>query len=541
MKLFQTKSYERKILEFRSYQRSIQNYLEDIVHSRDCCIFATEKSFSICVLFSIIMIFNSIPFVLFFAVVFFVYWILLKKSTKAQNAFLLVASYFFYGYADWKMLPLLMAATLVFYFLGIGIGRSKTEKSASWLTVLGVVLGVGLLLYFKYLDFFIESFSRMFESMGLHTNWHTFNIMMPLGVSFFTFRLISYVVDINRGEIEPTRNIIEFADYIAFFPCILSGPIDKPQFINQIKQKREFDYNQADDGMRQILWGLFKKIVVADNCAVFVDNVFATYTEQSGSILLLAAIFRAFQVYADFSGYSDMAIGVGKLLGFNITRNFNCPFFALNIADFWRRWHISLTTWVTDYVFMPLNFQFRRKGKIGIILAIVINMLVVGLWHGANTTFLLFGLYHGILFIPLVLSGAFMKEAKLKTNKFGLPVLKDFGRMVLTFALVVVGCIIIRSESIGDAWHYFQGMMQVGTFRASYRFFTWPGIWPSNLFVVIMLVIEWLQRDKQHGFEKPNKYRLVHNDYIGYIIYALVLLLLILFGGKHASFIYFQY
>ena len=487
------------------------------------------------------MTFNSIPFVLFFVVVFFVYWILLKKSTKAQNAFLLVASYFFYGYADWRMLPLLMVATIVFYFLGIGIGRSKTEKSASWLTALGVVLGVGLLLYFKYLDFFIVSFSRLFESMGLHTNWHTINIMMPLGVSFFTFRLISYVLEINRGEIEPTRNIIEFADYVAFFPCILSGPIDKPQFINQLRQKREFNYDLADDGMRQILWGLFKKIVVADNCAVFVDNVYATYSEQSGSILLLAAIFRAFQVYADFSGYSDMAIGVGKLLGFSITRNFNYPFFALNIADFWRRWHMSLTTWVTDYVFMPLNFQFRRRGKVGMILAIVINMLVVGLWHGANTTFLLFGLYHGILFIPLILSGAFMKEAKLKTNRIGLPVLKDFGRMLLTFFLVICGFIVIKSESIGAAWHYFQGMMQLGTIRATYRFFTWPGTWPSNMFIIIMLVIEWLQRDKQHGFEKSNKPSLFHNEYIGYIIYALVLLLLIIFGGKHVSFIYFKY
>ena len=489
----------------------------------------------------IIMTFNSIPFVLFFVVVFFVYWILLKKNTKAQNAFLLVASYFFYGYADWRMLPLLMGFTVVFYFLGIGIGRSKTEKAASWLTALGVILGVGLLLYFKYLDFFIVSFSRMFESMGLHTNWHTFNIIMTLGVSFFTFRLISYVVEINRGEIEPTQNIIEFADYIAFFPCILSGPIDKPQFISQFKQKREFDYDQAVDGIRQILWGLFKKMVVADNCAVFVDKVFSTYPEQTGSTLLLAAILRAFQVYADFSGYSDMAIGIGKLLGFNITRNFNCPFFALNIADFWRRWHMSLTTWVTDYVFLPLNFQFRRRGKVGMILAIVINMLVVGLWHGANWKFLLFGLYHGILFIPLIFSGAFMKEAKLKTNRFGLPVLKDFFRMLLTFALVIIGFIINRSENIGQAWDFICGMLQFGTLRASYRFFTLPEIRLTNLFIVIMLVVEWLQRDKQHGFEGIDKIYLLRNKYLRPILFALFLLLVMVFGGEHVSFVYFKY
>ena len=487
------------------------------------------------------MVFNSIPFVVFFVVVFFVYWFPLRKNTKAQNVFLLVASYFFYGYADWKMLPLLMVATAVFYFLGIWISRSESDKKASWLRALGVMLGVGLLLYFKYLNFFIESFANLFESIGLHTNWHTFNIIMPLGVSFFTFRLISYVLDIYNGEVEPTRDVVEFATYIAFFPCILSGPIDKPKFINQLHQKREFNYDQAVDGMRQILWGLFKKIVVADNCAVFVDQVFSTYTDQTGSSLLLAAIFSTFQVYADFSGYSDMAIGVGKLLGFNITRNFNNPFFALNVADFWRRWHMSLTSWITDYVFTPLNFHFRRWGKMGMILAILINMVVVGLWHEANWTFVVFGLYHGLLFVPLILSGAFMKKDLLRTNKIGLPVLKDFGRMLLTFALVVCGCIIIRSESIEDAWNYFLGMMQLGTIRATYRFFTWPRTSPSNIFILIMLVIEWLQRDKQHGLEKTNKFCLFHNEYIGPIIYVLALIIFIVFEGKHSSFIYFQY
>ncbi|MCR5659437.1 MAG: MBOAT family protein [Bacteroidales bacterium] len=495
------------------------------------------------------MLFNSIQFAIFLPIVFLLYWFVfdrfIRKSKwqlKLQNVFLLMASYFFYGYADWKMLPLLMVATAVFYFLGIAISQSKSDKKASWLRALGVMLGVGLLLYFKYLNFFIESFSNLFESMGLHTNWHTFNIIMPLGVSFFTFRLISYVIDVYNGEVEPTLDVVEFATYIAFFPCILSGPIDKPKFINQLHQKREFNYDQAVDGMRQILWGLFKKIVVADNCAVFVDRVFSSYTDQAGSTLLLGAIFSTFQMYADFSGYSDMAIGVGKLLGFSITRNFNNPFFALNVADFWRRWHMSLTSWLTDYVFTPLNFQFRRWGKVGMILAIIINMVVVGLWHEANWTFVVFGLYHGLLFVPLVLSGAFLnKDQQLRTNKIGLPVLKDFGRIVLTFAFVVCGCIIIRSESIEDAWNYFLGMIQLGTIRAVYRFFSWPGITPSNIFIVIMLVIEWLQREKQHGLEKTKKFCLFHNEYIGPIIYVLALIIFLIFEGKHSSFIYFQY
>ena len=476
------------------------------------------------------MVFNSIPFLLFFVVVFFVYWFPLKKSTKAQNIFLLVASYFFYGYANWKMLPVLVVATAVFYFLGIGISCAKTEKAASWMRALGVVLGVGLLLYFKYLNFFIESFSHLFESMGLHTNWHTFNIIMPLGVSFFTFRLISYVIDVYNGEVEPTQDVVEFATYIAFFPCILSGPIDKPKFISQLHSKREFNYDQAVDGMRQILWGLFKKIVVADNCAVYVDNVFSSYTDQSGSTLLLAAVFCSFQVYADFSGYSDMAIGVGKLLGFRITRNFNCPFFALNVADFWRRWHMSLTSWVTDYVFTPLNFRFRHWGKVGMIIAIIVNMVVVGLWHGANWTFVVFGLYHGLLFIPLVLSGAFMKKDQLRTNKIGLPVLKDFGRILLTFVLVVVGVIIFRAESVGMAWEYVCGM-----FTSS--IFVFEDIPRKVLaYIIIMLIIEWLHREKSHGMEVGDSFFIIR-----WGCYLFVLLMIFVYGAFNDTFIYFQF
>ena len=476
-------------------------------------------------------------FLLFFVVVFFSYWILQKKGTKIQNAFLLVASYFFYGYANWKMLPLIVIPTIVFYFLGIGIGMSKTEKCASWLTVLGVVMGVVMLLYFKYLGFFISSFSSLFESMGLHTNWHAFNIIMPLGISYFSFKLISYVVEIHRDEIEPTLNFVDFATYIAFFPCIVSGPIDRPQFISQLEHERKFNYGQAVDGMRQILWGLFKKIVVADSCAIFVDMVFSTYTDQSGSSLLLAAIFYTFQVYADFSGYSDMAIGVGKLLGFNITRNFNYPFFAMNVADFWRRWHISLTSWMTDYVFMPLNFRFRDWGRMGMILAIVINMVLVGMWHGANWTFAVYGLYHGLLFIPLVVSGAFMKKAKIETNRFGLPVARDAGRMLLTFMLIVVGMIIFRVDSIRQAGEYFQGMMQFGTLRASYRFFVQSDIWTTSLFIVILLVIEWLQRSKPHGMEISN----IKQGWLRFVIYFALILLILDNFGTEPSFIYSQF
>ena len=486
------------------------------------------------------MVFNSIPFLLFFLVVFFGYWFPLKNTTKGQIIFLLIASYFFYGYADWRMLPLLIVATLVFYYLGKGIAGAKTEKHAYWLTFLGVALGVGTLLYFKYFNFFIESFAQLFGMCGLRTNLHTFNIIMPLGISFFTFRLLSYLIDIRRGKCEPTDDIVAFATYIAFFPCILSGPIDRPVFIKQLKAKRTFDYDTAIDGCRQILWGLFKKVVVADNCATYVDQVWSSFGSQTGSTLALAAIFYLFQIYADFSGYSDMAIGIGKLLGFRIADNFRAPLFALNIADYWRRWHISLTQWLTDYVFMPLNVRFRDRGNFGIILAIVITMVLIGIWHGANWTFAMFGLYHGLLFVPLILSGAFMKKAKLRTNKFGLPVLKDFGRMSFTFLLVTIGLIIFRAESVGQAWEYVCGIQQFGTLRASYRFFTLPEMWPTNMFIIIMLVIEWLQRDKQHGLQLPNN-RFFGRKTIRWTMYVIIYLLILFNTGKSQTFLYFQF
>ncbi|MDR1737843.1 MAG: MBOAT family protein, partial [Candidatus Symbiothrix sp.] len=307
------------------------------------------------------MLFNSLTFALFFPTVFLIYWFAFPVRAgralplQLQNLFLLAGSYVFYAWASWKILPLLFVSTLVFYSLGIVIFEAKTEKRKSLFAVLGVVAGLATLLYFKYTNFFITSFKDLFESFGLQTNLHTFNIIVPVGISFYTFRLLSYVIDINRGKYEPTRDFVTFAAYVAFFPCILSGPIDRPNtLIPQLQSKRTFDYSLAVDGCRQILWGLFKKVVVADQCANFVNDIWDSFPDYSGGTLLIAAILYVFQMYADFSGYSDMAIGVGKLMGLKITQNFNYPLFAQNIADFWRRWHISLTSWLTDYVFMPL-------------------------------------------------------------------------------------------------------------------------------------------------------------------------------------------
>jgi len=482
------------------------------------------------------MIFNSLPFWVFFIVVFLVYWFPLKNTTRGQNVFLLISSYFFYGYADWRMLPLLIVATLIFYYLGKGIVKAKTEKQAYWLTFLGVALGVGALLYFKYFNFFIESFASLFALCGLQANLHTFNVIMPLGISFFTFRLLSYVIDIYRGKSEPTDDVVTFATYIAFFPCILSGPIDRPVFIKQLKATRSFDYNTAVDGCRQILWGLFKKVVVADNCATYVDQVWTSFDSQSGSTLVLAAIFYLFQIYADFSGYSDMAIGVGKLLGLKIADNFKFPLFSLNIADYWRRWHITLTQWLTDYVFMPLNIRFRNLGNAGMILSIVITFVLIGLWHGANWTFAVFGVYHGLLYIPLILSGAFFKKAKMKTNRLGLPVLMDFGKMMLTMFLVTIGLIVFRAESIGQALTYICGICDISLFSVPWLINRIYYI-PQMLFISIMMITEWVQRKEEFALDL----KAVRYKWLRYCIYAALLVMIIWVGGQAETYIYFQF
>jgi D-alanyl-lipoteichoic acid acyltransferase DltB (MBOAT superfamily) len=498
------------------------------------------------------MIFNSIEFLIFFVIVFSVYYFFLKEKTKLQNILLLVASYVFYAWANWKILPLLAVTTAGFYGLGIAISESKTDKYKSLFTTLGVIIGIGALLYFKYFNFFILSFKSLFESCGLQTNLHTFNIILPVGISFYTFRLLSYVIDIQRGKCEATRDIVSFATYVAFFPCILSGPIDRPAtLIPQLQSKRAFDYSLAVDGMRQILWGLFKKIVVADNCAVYAGYVFGavagSYEEPnlkfalqlgSGVTLFVGAIFFTFQLYCDFSGYSDMAIGVAKLLRFRVTKNFDYPFFAQNIAEFWRKWHISLTSWLTDYVFMPLNIKWRDYGKLGMIAAIIINFIFVGLWHGDNEKFVLFGLYHSLLFIPLILSGAMFKKNKIITNKLGLPKLRVLFNILLTFSLVALGNIFFRADTIGQAFTYLGGIIDSSLFSLALLYKKKVAIMNVSLIIGI-LIVEWIGRKNEFGLEKlgvtwKKPYR--------WIMYSLIVFLCFMFViTKETPFIYFQF
>lgn len=394
-----------------------------------------------------------------------------------------------------------------------------------------------ILAVFKYYDFFVTEFAQLFH---ISTEGLLLKVILPVGISFYTFQALSYSIDVYRGKIEPTKDIVAFFAFISFFPQLVAGPIERAtNLLPQFLKKREFDYDTAVDGMRQILWGLFKKIVVADNCAVYVDKVFATFTEHSGSTLLLAAIFFTFQIYGDFSGYSDIAIGTAKLFGIKLMRNFNVPYFSRDIAEFWRRWHISLTTWFRDYVYIPLGGSRVSKAKV--IRNTFIIFLVSGFWHGANWTFIAWGTYHAVLFLPLLLTGKNRKYTNQIAERRILPTLKETGQMFLTFFLAVFGWIIFRSTGMPTTFGYFKGLFHFETIRASYQFFTLPEMWPTNVFIVIMLVVEWLQRGEEHGMSKNVKLHRVQNEYVLAVIYALLLVLFILLGGEVSSFIYFQF
>ncbi len=505
------------------------------------------------------MLFNSIQFALFLPIVFLLYWFVFdrfisksKWQLRLQNAFVVVASYVFYGWWDWRFLLLIAFTSFCSWGSGMlmqrvenqqidpnltGGGKSleinKLQRRKKLITTANIVLNLLILAIFKYYDFFVAEFAQLFH---ISTDGLLLKVILPVGISFYTFQALSYSIDVYRGKIEPTKDIVAFFAFISFFPQLVAGPIERAtNLLPQFLKKREFNYDTAVDGMRQILWGLFKKIVVADNCAVYVDQVFSTYTEQTGSTLLLAAIFFTFQIYGDFSGYSDIAIGTAKLFGIKLMRNFNVPYFSRDIAEFWRRWHISLTTWFRDYVYIPLGGSRVSKAKV--VRNTFIIFLLSGFWHGANWTFIAWGAYHAVLFLPLILTGKNRKYTNQIAEGRILPTLKETGQMLLTFFLAVMGWIIFRAENIGMAWHYFQGMMQSDTLMACYRFFKRPALWPTNLFIVIMLAVEWLQRRKEHGFDIANLKPLTR--------YALVVLLIefVLFfmATTPSQFIYFQF
>lgn len=487
------------------------------------------------------MLFHSIQFALFLPIVFLLYWFvfdyIIRKSKwqlHLQNAFVVAASYVFYGWWDWRFLLLIGFTSFCSWGSGVLIGNAQTKKRAKIWMWINIILNLGILALFKYYDFFVVEFAQLFH---LSTEGMLIKVILPVGISFYTFQALSYSIDIYRGKIEPTKDIVAFFAFISFFPQLVAGPIERASsLLPQFLKKREFNYDIAMEGMRQILWGLFKKMLIANNCAYAVDSVFYLHsrTPIPGSDLLLAAILFSFQIYADFSGYSDIAIGTAKLFGIKLSRNFNNPYFSRNVSEFWRRWHISLMSWFRDYVYIPLGGN--QGSKFRTIINVFVVFLLSGMWHGANWTFIVWGLYHAVLFLPTVLMGR-KPQADIVAKGRILPSWKEMGQMFFTFCLVLFGWILFRSESISGFVQYCEDLCQMGTLRACYRLFTQSDIWPKMVFIIIMLVVEWLQRDKEHGLVLDKM-----KPWLRWVICFIIVLMISCFTDNEiGSFIYFQF
>lgn len=474
------------------------------------------------------MLFNSLEFAIFLPLVFLLYWFVfdyaMKRCSKQllwQNLFVVVASYVFYGWWDWRFLILI--AFTSFCSWGSGLLIDKSPKHKLWLT-LNIVINLLILGIFKYFNFFVDSFCGLFNL----TNNLVIKVILPVGISFYTFQALSYSIDVYRKKIAPTKDVVAFFAYVSFFPQLVAGPIERAtNLLPQFEKKRVFDYAEAVDGMRRILWGLFKKIVVADNCATYVDQVWANYQNECGSTLALAAILFAFQIYGDFSGYSDIAIGSAKLFGIRLRDNFITPYFSRNVAEFWKRWHISLNTWFVDYVYIPLGGS--REGRWKTIRNTFVIFLLSGLWHGANWTYVTWGLYHALLFVPLILLG----RTKAYT---GVATWKQIPQILLTFALVTLGWIIFRAPSIADAWEYIGGICNSSLISVPWLM-TREYYIPTFAGLVVLLLIEWFTKHLAHAFAWHIKY-----GWIRWIIYYIIVVAIFqLQPSGDVQFIYFQF
>jgi len=477
------------------------------------------------------MQFNSINFALFFVSFFVLYWTITKNNLKAQNLLILISSYVFYAWWDYRFLFLLIFSTLLDYVTGLKIHHSTSKSRKVWLLI-SVGINLGFLGLFKYYNFFIDSFATLLNSVGFQPNIWTLNIILPVGISFYTFHGLSYVFDIYNKKIEPTNNFIDYAVFVSFFPLLVAGPIERAtHLLPQVKTRRVFVYSKAIDGLRQILWGLFKKVVIADNCATFANMIFSNHEAYSGSTLLLGAVFFAFQIYGDFSGYSDIALGIARLLGFDLIRNFAFPYFSRDIAEFWRRWHISLSSWFRDYLYLPLG---GSKGKLIVqIRNIFIIFLVSGFWHGANWTFIVWGSLNAVYFLPLLISGK--NRTNLNTVAEGrfLPSGKEFLQIGSTFFLVVIAWIFFRADNVEIAFDYILRIFSASLFSV-------PQFFPKKLIVILFLFyfVEWIQRDKQHPLQFENEHV---PKVIRWSIYYVLVGILVFYGGDEQGFIYFQF
>jgi alginate O-acetyltransferase complex protein AlgI len=482
------------------------------------------------------MLFNSIDFAIFLPIVFTLYWFVTNNNLKLQNFLIVAASYLFYGWWDWRFLFLILFSTIVDYSVGMALKTESNQTKRKVLLWISILVNLGFLGFFKYYNFFLENFVTAFSFFGNPINPQGLNIILPVGISFYTFQTLSYTIDVYRSKLTATKDFVAFSAFVSFFPQLVAGPIERAtHLLPQFYKRRKFDYALAVDGMRQILWGLFKKIVIADNCAEFANQIFNNSADMNGSTLVLGAIFFTFQIYGDFSGYSDIAIGTSRLFGFNLMQNFNFPYFSRDIAEFWRRWHISLSTWFRDYLYIPLGGS--RGGTWMKVRNTFLIFIVSGFWHGANWTFIVWGALNALYFLPLLLTKNNRNNLEIVAQGKVFPNIKEFSSMLLTFGLTVFAWIFFRAENIGHAVSYISKILSPSLFSSPY----YPGIGltiPTIILIFLFVLIEWLGREGQYaianlGIKWTPPWR--------YAMYYAIIIAIFLFGGKEQQFIYFQF
>jgi len=483
------------------------------------------------------MLFNSIDFAIFLPIVFLLYWFVTNKNLKLQNILLLVSSYFFYACWDWRFMFLLIFSTLLDYFTGIKIHEAANKRKKLFWLWLSIGVNLGFLGVFKYYNFFAASFADGLQLLGFKANLSSLQIILPVGISFYTFHGLSYVIDIYKNRIKPERNFIDYSVFVSFFPLLVAGPIERAtHLLPQILKKREFNYSKAVDGLRQILWGLFKKIVIADNCAEYANTIFNNSADYSGSTLVIGALFFAFQIYCDFSGYSDIALGTARLFGIDLLRNFAFPYFSRDIAEFWRRWHISLSSWFKDYLYIPLG---GSKGGMWMkVRNTFIIFIVSGFWHGANWTFIIWGVLNAIYFLPLLLTNNNRNNLETVAQGKLFPSLKELLLMLLTFGLTVFAWIFFRAENINHAL-FIIGKIFSKSIMSLETSWTNGYITILHIFLVLLfLVVEWLNRDYEFGLQRISNYAFYRK-----IAYFLLICCILFTADYHSKqeFIYFQF
>jgi len=477
------------------------------------------------------MFFNSFAFAIFLPIIFILYWFVFNKSKRTQNVLLLFASYYFYSCWDWRFLFLLVFSILLDYFTAIQIEKSTNTKARKFWFWLSIAINLGFFGVFKYYDFFASSFSELLLSFGIHSSPILLKIILPVGISFYTFHGLSYIIDIYYKRIKAEKTFVDYALFVSYFPLLVAGPIERAtHLLPQIKIKREFNFEKAKEGIHQIIWGLVKKMVIADTCSQYANEIFGHYNEMNSLSLILGAVYFAFQIYGDFSGYSDIALGTSKLFGMDLLRNFNYPYFSRDIAEFWRRWHISLSSWFRDYLYIPLGGS--KGSKWNQVRNVFIIFVVSGFWHGANWTFIAWGFINALYFIPLLIRNKNRSNIDVISLNWNFDSIKTIGNILITFSLTCIAWIFFRSNTISDAYNYIKRIFTNKDFSAQYFGFERYSF-EILLLLVAFVLVEWFNKSKVEPIS--GKY--------SYFKLGLCIMAILAFGvfSDYKQFIYFQF